>query len=165
MVYILMGVSGSGKSLIGGMLARELDLPFYDADDFHPASNVDKMSSGTPLTDEDRKPWLESLARHIREWNGEGGAVLACSALKNSYRDLLRGNRDEDVTFIYLKGSKSLIAGRMAQRDDHFMPEGLLDSQFEALEEPEHAITVSIDRSPEVIVEEILGNIEPRNRE
>lgn len=160
MVYILMGVSGSGKSLIGGMLADKLDLPYFDADDFHPASNVRKMSSGQPLNDDDRRPWLVSLAEHIRKWNEKKGAVLACSALKKTYRDMLRGENPQNVQFIFLKGPKSLIAERMAKREGHYMPEELLDSQFEALEEPESAVTISIDQSPESVLKEILENIE-----
>ena len=162
MVYILMGVSGAGKSLIGERLAERLDLPYYDADDFHPEANVRKMSAGQPLNDEDRRPWLESLSDHIRDWNRNGGAVLACSALKKSYRNALRGDAPDTVRFIYLKGPGKLIAERIAQREGHYMPEELLDSQFEALEEPEDAITVSIDRTPEAIVKTILKQIDSR---
>lgn len=165
MVYILMGVSGSGKSLIGELLADELDLPYYDADDFHPESNVRKMSSGQPLNDKDRRPWLEALAEQIRKWNNDDGAVLACSALKQSYRDILRGDAPKDVQFIFLKGSRSLIAERMSKREGHYMPEELLDSQFETLEEPEQAITVPIDNTPGQIVKEILKKLEPQNKE
>lgn len=162
MIYILMGVSGAGKTLIGKKLSDQLGLPFYDGDDFHPEANVQKMSSGQPLNDRDRRPWLMALARKVSEWNRSGGAILACSALKKSYRELLMSNNNPaQVIFIYLKGSPELIAGRLSDRSDHFMPEDLLASQFEALEEPkgENAITVSVDQTPDEIVDEILGKL------
>lgn len=158
MIYIIMGVSGAGKTLIGSRLAKKLGQPFYDADDFHPESNVKKMSAGEPLNDRDRLPWLQQMARQMPKWEQRGGAVLACSALKASYRKLL-SPPGIPVRFIYLNGSKELIAKRMAGRDGHFMPESLLDSQFEALEEPTDAIFISIDKTPEEIVGEILRQI------
>lgn len=158
MVLILMGVSGCGKTLTGQMLSNELNLPFYDADDFHPKKNVEKMKSGQPLTDEDRRPWLETLAEKIKDWEKEGGAILACSALKESYRNIL-SSTTETVQFVYLKGSQSLIARRLTNRFGHFMPESLLDSQFNALEEPDDAITVSIENSPGLIVRDILKKL------
>jgi len=154
MVWIVMGVSGSGKSTVGKMLAERLGLPFYDADDFHPPSNVEKMSSGQPLNDADRKPWLLALANHVRDWNNTNGAVLACSALKKSYRDLLK-SKSPDVHFIYLKGSRRLILQRMKNRSNHYMPPELLDSQLDTLEEPAKAIIVPIDQSPEAIANQI----------
>lgn len=154
MVWIVMGVSGSGKSTVGKLLAERLGLPFYDADDFHPTSNVKKMSSGQPLNDEDRKPWLLTLSNHIQDWNSKKGAVLACSALKQSYRDLLK-SKSPDVHFIYLKGSRDLILQRMKIRRNHYMPPELLDSQFETLEEPAKAIIAPIDRAPEAIVNQV----------
>jgi len=160
MVYILMGVSGAGKTLIGQKLTKKLGVPFYDGDDFHPEANVQKMASGKPLNDRDRQPWLENLASKINEWNREGGAILACSALKKSYRKILMSNNTPDeATFIYLTGSPELIAGRLSERLDHFMPEELLASQFEALEEPEDAIMVSVDQAPKEIVNEILEKL------
>lgn len=158
MIYIVMGVSGSGKTLIGTKLAEGLKLPFFDADDFHPEENVAKMESGEPLNDRDRLPWLQEMARNMVDWEQNGGAVLACSALKESYRKLLSPS-GIPVTFIHLKGSKQLIAERMSQRKGHFMPDSLLDSQFEALEEPQQAITVSIDKTPENIVNKILSQL------
>jgi carbohydrate kinase (thermoresistant glucokinase family) len=158
MVWIIMGVSGSGKSTIGDMLATELNLPFYDADDYHPPENVEKMSAGHPLTDEDRKPWLNILACKIEEWNSNKGAVLACSALKESYRQLLI-SKSKNVEFIYLKGNRKIISDRLKSREDHYMPPDLLDSQFDALEEPEKTLTVSIDGSPTKIVNTILNHI------
>lgn len=158
MIYIVMGVSGSGKTLIGTKLAEGLKLPFFDADDFHPEENVAKMESGEPLNDRDRLPWLQEMARNMVNWEQNGGAVLACSALKESYRKLLSPS-GIPVTFIHLKGSKQLIAERMSQRKGHYMPDSLLDSQFEALEEPQQAITVSIDKTPENIVNKILSQL------
>lgn len=158
MIYIVMGVSSSGKSLIGSKLAERLDLAFFDADEFHPPENVQKMESGKPLNDEDRLPWLQKLRRNMLQWEQTGGAVLACSALKKAYRDIL-SPPEVPVRFIYLEGSKTLIAERMKNRDDHFMPESLLDSQFEALEEPLNAITVDIDNRPDRIVENIIEQI------
>jgi carbohydrate kinase (thermoresistant glucokinase family) len=133
---IVMGVSGSGKSTIGGLLASRLHWEFEDADWFHPASNIEKMHQGIPLTDEDRWPWLDAVAAWIdatRQSNRHG--VIACSALKRRYRDVLVGDR-YDVRLVYLKGEEGLIARRIATRHEHYMPPKLLHSQFEALEEP-----------------------------
>lgn len=133
-----MGVAGSGKSLIGAMLARSLGVPFVEGDDFHPAANVERMARGIALTDEDRAGWLEALARRIREASAAGtGLVLTCSALKRSYRDVLRaGVPRGNLTFVFLRGPQALIAERLAARRGHFMPATLLDSQFAVLEEP-----------------------------
>ena len=158
MICIVMGVSSAGKTLIGQKLAARLDLPFYDADNFHPAENIKKMETGKPLNDRDRLPWLEILRRNMAQWEHNGGAVLACSALKKSYRRLL-SPPNIDVQFIYLKGEKSLIKKRIQKREDHFMPADLLDSQFEALEEPQNAITVDIDQKPAHIVAEIMQQL------
>lgn len=158
MIYIVMGVSSAGKTMIGRKLAEKLGLAFHDGDDFHPAENVEKMESGEPLNDEDRLPWLQKLRRNMLQWEQTGGAVLACSALKRSYRRILTP-ADIPVKFIYLKGSRALIADRMKNRSEHFMPESLLDSQFKALEEPANAVTVEIDQSPERIVDDIIANI------
>ena len=158
MIYIVMGVSSSGKTLIGSKLAKKLALAFFDADEFHPPENVQKMESGKPLNDEDRLPWLQKIRRNMLHWEQTGGAVLACSALKKAYRDIL-SPPDIPVKFIFLKGSKSVIAERMKSRDNHFMPESLLDSQFEALEEPINAITVDIDQRPDRVLEDILEQI------
>ena len=154
-----MGVSGSGKTHIGKLLAETLSVPFHDADDFHTPNNVHKMEQGTPLTDADRIPWLTLLANHVETWNQQGGAVLACSALKKSYRALLSHHHTADVQFVYLKGSKELILSRMQARQ-HFFPPQLLDSQFADLEEPQRAITVDIDQTPKEIVEDIVKAME-----
>ena len=156
MIIILMGVSGSGKTLIGQKLAEKLKLPFYDADHFHPEANVAKMREGIPLTDADRMPWLQSLARHVKAWEKEGGAVLACSALKEKYRGILSSHYASFVQFIYLKGTKDVIMQRMQKRSDHYFPPDLLNSQLATLEEPDYAFTVSIDETPEAIVQKIV---------
>jgi gluconokinase len=158
-MIVVMGVAGSGKSTIGSMLARRLDWEFADADSFHPAANVEKMSRGVPLTDEDRVPWLEAIAAWMDRLEKEGRqGIVACSALKRSYRRLLVGNRP-DARIVYLKGERELIAVRMAVRSGHFMPVGLLESQFRTLEEPgpdENPLVVSIDAPPQDMVDAIL---------
>jgi len=159
-ILIVMGVSGCGKSTIGALLARRLRWEFEDADWFHPPSNVDKMHNGIPLSDEDRWPWLGAIAAWIDKARGSGGhSVIACSALKRRYRDVLIGDRT-DVRLVYLKGDETLIARRLAVRHEHFMPRSLLHSQFEALEEPEsdeNPITVSIEPEPREIAARILS--------
>ncbi len=159
MIYVVMGVSGAGKTVIGRKLAKKLGVPFYDADDYHPEANVKKMASGKPLNDDDRMPWLLELARNVEKWDKSGGAVLACSALKKKYRKVLRSNPSVEIRLIYLKGDKELIAARLGTREGHFMPPGLLDSQFEALEEPENAITVEVDSGPDDVAGEILEKL------
>lgn len=170
MVIILMGVSGCGKSTIGELLSKNLNLPYYDADDFHPKSNVDKMSRGEALNDEDRTPWLELLSHKISEWDRSGGAILACSALKEKYRTQLShnlkddchftsGDRQNRVLFIYLKGTKELIQKRLSVRSGHYMPPELLNSQFKDLEEPSGAMTVNIEKKPSGILSEILSEL------
>jgi gluconokinase len=165
---IVMGVSGSGKSTVAVKLAERLGWMFEDGDRFHPASNVAKMSAGRPLTDEDRWPWLQAIADEInRVAHNSGHVVIACSALRRAYRDLLVHGRD-DVRIVFLDGTKALIADRLARRKDHFMPPGLLDSQFKTLEPPEpseHPITVSIDAPVEVIVQNIIAQLSERHHE
>jgi gluconokinase len=164
MFLIVMGVSGCGKSTIGKLLAERLDWPFYDGDDFHPAANVAKMSQGIPLDDSDRAGWLAVLADLIRaslEHNESG--VVACSALKQQYREQLCVDAAR-VKFVYLKGSYELIKARMLARPSHYMKPGMLDSQFADLEEPDDAITVSIDTSPEEVVLEVLKQVDRQNR-
>jgi gluconokinase len=159
---IVMGVSGSGKSTIADRLAQRLSWDFEDGDIFHPASNVAKMSAGQPLTDEDRWPWLQAIADEIdRICKAGEHAVIACSALKRAYRDILVHGRN-DVRIIYLKGTQELIAGRLTSRKGHFMPPGLLTSQFKTLEPPEASespVTVSIDASVETIVDDIVRQL------
>jgi len=158
MVIVLMGVSGSGKSTVGRLLAERTGASFYDADDFHPRANVEKMRGGLPLTDEDRWPWLKALRTLIVSCLERGErAVLACSALKKEYRDCLRV--DGRVKFVYLKGDYSLIEERLKKRKGHFMKKGLLESQFDVLEEPQHALYVEVDATPEEIVETIKDRL------
>jgi gluconokinase len=160
---IVMGVSGSGKSTIAARLAERLKWVYEDGDRFHPARNVAKMSAGLPLTDEDRWPWLRAIADEIdRACRAGGHVVIACSALKRAYRDVLVHGRD-DVRIVFLSGTQPLIADRLARRKDHFMPPGLLDSQFATLEPPgaeENPVTVSIDASVETIVEDVVRQLE-----
>lgn len=158
--FIVMGVSGCGKSSVGQTLASRLGWSFYDADDFHPPENVAKMANGTPLDDSDRAPWLSALhdliSSSLRE---DKPGVLACSSLKERYRQqLLDGN--ESVQIVYLKGSYDLIWSRMSARKDHYMKPHMLKSQFEALEEPSNALTMDISMSIDDIVQEILKYME-----
>ncbi len=157
-IYVVMGVSGCGKSTIGLLLAEKLGIPFFDGDDYHPEANVKKMKSGLALNDDDRKGWLEALNELAIE-HKQKGAVIACSALKESYRSLLRKQLKKELAFVYLKGSFSEIHARLQKRKGHYMPIELLKSQFETLEEPKDAITVSITHSPDRIVTEILEKI------
>lgn len=159
MIVVLMGVAGSGKTTIGRLLAGELGWKFYDADDFHPAHNVEKMERGVPLDDADRGPWLEALGRLVRESLARGeSAVLACSALKEEYRRHLHAD-DPRVRVVYLKGDYDLIKERLGERRGHFMKPELLDSQFAALEEPRRALHVDISRPPQEIVGEIRSRL------
>ncbi|MCA3351872.1 MAG: gluconokinase [Roseomonas sp.] len=157
-----MGVSGSGKSTIGALLAEALGWPFADADGFHPAANVAKMASGQPLTDEDRWPWLDAIAAHIAAARTAGQpVVVACSALRRAYRDRLRAGH-VDVVFLHLAGAPALIAGRQAARQGHFMPPSLMASQFATLEDPAEeadAVTVSVQASPAQVVEAALTQL------
>jgi gluconokinase len=159
-VVVVMGVSGCGKSTVGALLALHLRWEFEDADWFHPASNIDKMHSGTPMIDEDRRPWLNAVAAWIDKTRCSGGHdVIACSALKRRYRDVLIGDR-VDVRLVYLKGDETLIGRRIATCHEHFMPPGLLHSQFQALEEPgpdENPVIVSIEPQPREILAQILS--------
>ncbi len=162
-VLVVMGVSGSGKSTIAAMLANRLQWVYEDGDWFHPKANVEKMHKGEPLTDEDRGPWLRAIASWIDDTLQAGGhGIVACSALKRAYRDILVGQH-RDVRIVFLQGDKDLIGRRIAARDDHFMPASLLDSQFAALEEPapdEHPIVVSIAPHPRQIVDAIVKKLD-----
>ncbi len=154
---IVMGVSGSGKTTVGQALAERLQATFLDADDFHPEANVAKMSSGLPLDDNDRAPWLSILNCELRTRSQGGGrVVLACSALKARYREVIAAQLPL-LDWIFLDGSFEHIAARMRERADHYMPESLLRSQFEALERPENAVCISIELSPAEQVEAALS--------
>jgi gluconokinase len=162
MILILMGVSGSGKTTIGTLLASRLECTFADADDYHPAANRQKMHNGVPLNDDDRAPWLAALNQLMLGWqrNGKSG-ILACSALKEKYRHMLLGGLPEGaVHFIFLDGSRDLIAERLQARQHEFMSPTLLDSQFATLEPPQNAIRVSIDQPEEAVVDTILAKLQ-----
>lgn len=157
-VLYVMGVSGTGKTTVGKLLASSLSWPFFDGDDFHPKENIDKMASGKPLNDHDRKGWLESL-NDLAKQHGAKGCVIACSALKRSYRRLLAKDIEHLVKFVHLHGTLEEVSSRLEQRSGHFMPKSLLKSQFETLEPPTDAITVSISLSPEQIVAQVLKRL------
>ena len=153
-----MGVSGAGKTTVGQLLASELGWDFVDGDDYHPAENVEKMRKGIPLTDTDRAPWLEALRTLIAGWVATGkNTVLACSALKRVYRERLQ--IAPEVKVVYLKGTTQILRQRLRSRRGHFMTERMLDSQLAALEAPERAIVVDVDRSPAEIVAEIRARL------
>ena len=158
MVLLLMGVAGSGKTLIGSHLAKALNWQFADADEFHPATNIQKMSQGVPLTDADRDPWLRGMREAIDNWIKSGqSAVLACSALKQRYRDRLAAG--PEVKIVYLKGDADVIYRRLSQRQGHYMKAEMLFSQFADLEEPADAIVLNVAGSPDQIVSEIRRRI------
>ncbi len=164
MIVVLMGVSGSGKTTIGTLLAQRTGTIFADADDYHPQANKDKMRAGIPLNDEDRQPWLEILNGLLRGWyqSGEGG-VLACSALKEKYRQTLEsGIPANDITFVWLDPSKDLLTERLAARHHEYMNPNLLDSQFATLEAPKDALRVENDSTPEQAVDQILEHVSLR---
>lgn len=156
MIYILMGVAGSGKTTIGKLLSKQLDYPFYDGDDFHPRANILKMSRNLALDDRDRLPWLLRLKELI---DNNPNIIVACSALKKSYRTILQGD-NKQVIWIYLKGEYSEISRRIENRQGHFMKREMLRSQFNTLEEPSNAITISISQDTTAIVKQILERIE-----
>lgn len=159
MIVIVMGVAGSGKTTIGHRLAAALGWPFHEGDDLHPPDNLQKMAAGIPLTDEDRLPWLAELRHRIeRSLAAEEDAVIASSALKESYREILAGGL-EGVRFVHLTGSPELIRQRLEQRQGHFMKSGMLASQLAALEPPADAVTVDVAGDPEEIVAEIRGRL------
>jgi len=161
MIVVLMGVSGSGKTTIGSLLAERMGAVFADADDYHPAANKAKMAAGHPLNDTDRQPWLETLNQLMRGWNEAGkSGVLACSALKESYRTTLASGMAEGVVrFVLLDGAKELIEERLARRRHEYMNPKLLESQFATLEPPADALTVVNDKSPEAVVDEIVETL------
>ncbi len=162
MILVVMGVSGSGKTTVARGLAERLGWRFQEGDALHPPSNVAKMSAGTPLTDDDRWPWLAAIAAVIDGWRAQGvSGIATCSALKRAYRAVLVGDR-ADVRLVYLAGDKALISRRMAARKGHFMPAALLDSQFAALEPPgadERPIVVDIGPEPQAIVDALVARL------
>ena len=159
MIVVLMGVAGCGKTTVGEMLASELGWRYFDADDYHPTANVEKMRAGIPLCDADRWPWLDSLNALLRGRNSEGeSAVLGCSALKQAYRErLARGL--PDLHWVHLTGSFGLILSRLQARKGHYMPASLLQSQFDALEAPTEALRVDISDPPQMLVSRIVAHL------
>jgi gluconokinase len=163
MIVVLMGVTGSGKTTIGTLLAQRTGTIFADADDYHPQANKDKMRAGVPLNDEDRQPWLEILNGLLRAWyqSGEGG-VLACSALKEKYRQTLASGLPANaISFVWLDGDKQLLSERLAARHHEYMNPKLLESQFATLEPPKDALKIENDRAPAEVVDEILQHVSP----
>ncbi len=162
-VLVIMGVSGCGKSTVAALLAGRLGWPFEEGDALHPQANVAKMAAGHPLTDDDRRPWLELVAGWIEDQLDQGrSGIVTCSALKRSYRDLLN-RRGSDVVFVYLAGDRQTIAGRLAVRHGHFMPLSLLDSQFADLEEPapdEPFLRVDVGAAPQVLADDIINQLD-----
>lgn len=157
MIIVLMGVAGSGKTTVGRSLARALGCPFYDSDDFHSVEAKEKMAKGIGLTDADRQPWLAELVRRMKVWDTESPqTVLACSALKQSYRDQLA--QGASLEWVYLKGSPDLIYQRLEERQGHYASTALLESQFEALEEPRKALVLDISESSENLVFSLLAH-------
>ncbi|MDF5721673.1 MAG: gluconokinase [Rhizonema sp. PD37] len=159
MIILVMGVSGSGKTSVGELLAKSLHWEFSDGDSFHSSANVDKMRHGIPLTDADRMPWLKDIQAAIKQWLLENkNCVLVCSALKESYRQILLVDH-EQMKLVYLKGSFELIKQRLEERSHHYMPLELLQSQFDTLEEPTDAIKVDISEPPEILVQKIMASL------
>lgn len=160
---VVMGVAGSGKTTAGSLIAERLEAAFIEGDQLHPAANVAKMAAGTPLTDDDRRPWLEAIAAEIARRTADGESVVAaCSALKRAYRDLLREKSGADLTFVFLSGSKALIGGRIGHRTGHFFPPTLLDSQFATLEPPqpdERHIVADLTLPLPEMIEAILADL------
>lgn len=155
-IIFIMGVSGSGKTTIGQLLAKEIAAPFFDADDFHPIENVEKMKAGNPLNDQDRGPWLTNLNKLAKIQLTQKGAVITCSALKAKYRARLAEGLPNVITWIFLNGKFETILARMNQREGHYMPASLLQSQFDALEVPNNAFEVDIEQKPSEIITQIL---------
>ena len=159
MIVVVCGVAGAGKTTTGELLAEALRLPFFDADDFHPASNVAKMRSGAPLDDEDRLPWLEALAGRLAVWEQTGGAVLACSALKEPYRKVLGSQCSEQIQWVVLNAPPNLLVDRLASRKGHYFDPELLHSQIDAFELPDYGLHIDVASSPEEVVKNILTRL------
>jgi carbohydrate kinase (thermoresistant glucokinase family) len=156
MVIVIMGVSGCGKTTVGRRVAKMIHTRFLDSDDLHSEANISKMKNGFPLTDDDREPWLKRVAEKMVQLEGQGGGVVACSALKERYRRMLINHSSLPILLVYLKGTRDTLHRRIAQRENHFMPPDLLNSQLKTLEEPRDALTLSIEVSPEIICKRIV---------
>lgn len=159
-VIYIMGVSGSGKTTIGDMLSDQTGIPFFDGDAYHPPANISKMERGIPLNDDDRKGWLDNLNKLAREQvEKQETAIIGTSALKETYRERLIHGFEDSVKWVYLQGDFDTILSRVTDREAHFMPASLLESQFETLEEPDYGLHISIDRTPEEIVTRIMKEL------
>lgn len=158
-IILVMGVSGSGKTTVGRLLAARLGRPFYDADDFHSAANIAKMASGHPLTDADRRDWLATLAAGLGTWERAQGAVLACSALKETYRQTLQAGAQGPISWVFLDGTPALLLARIGGRKGHYMGANMLDSQLAALEKPTYGLRLSIEATPEELVNQIIEQL------
>ncbi|KJD37196.1 gluconate kinase [Tamlana sedimentorum] len=158
-VFYVMGVSGSGKSTVGKLIAESLEIPFFDGDDFHPKENIVKMSNGMPLNDEDRQGWLLNLNDLAINQLKQNSCVIVCSALKEKYRELLSATIETHVKWIHLVGSYHQILNRMNKRENHFMSSNMLQSQFDTLEAPQYAINVDINLKPNEIIKHIIKHI------
>ena len=158
-LIIVMGVSGSGKTTVGQLLAARLGLPFYDGDDFHPAANVAKMAAGHPLTDEDRAGWLATLATDLGQWGAAGGAVLACSALKEAYRQTLQAGSGIPLNWVFLDTDPAVLRARLAARQGHYMKADMLDSQLATLEKPTYGLRLTDDAPPGTLVDQVVEQL------
>lgn len=158
-ILIVSGVSGSGKTTIGEMLSKRVNIPYYDADDYHPKRNLEKMKAGHPLDDDDRQAWLEAMAAEMSDWEEGRGAVLGCSALKEKYRKKLDAGASSDLVWIMLEGSYELIENRMKDRKDHFFDASLLQSQFDIYERPDYGYIIDITPTPKKIVDNIVEEL------
>ncbi|TFZ64686.1 gluconokinase [Hymenobacter sp. UV11] len=154
-----MGVSGSGKTTIGELLSKQTGIPFFDGDDFHPQANVDKMAHGTPLTDADRAGWLADLAQHIGQWEQDKGTILACSALKETYRTTLQAGAQQPLHWVFLTGDRDLLLHRMESRQGSYMKANMLDSQLATLEMPTYGLHLNVADSPQQLVGEIIAQL------
>ncbi|RYY11834.1 MAG: gluconokinase [Cytophagaceae bacterium] len=161
LIIVLMGVSGSGKTTVGELLSAKTGLPFYDGDDFHPAANVEKMAHNIPLTDEDRAGWLADLATHVGQWEQSTGAILACSALKESYRQTLQAGAQAPIHWVFLTGSPELLLQRMQGRQGHYMHPAMLASQLDTLEVPGYGLHLDVAHTPPELVAQIRQWLEP----
>lgn len=161
LLIVLMGVSGSGKTTVGELLSTQTGLPFYDGDDFHPAANVAKMAAGQPLTDEDRAGWLADLAAHLGQWEQSTGAILACSALKESYRQTLQAGTQAPIHWVFLTGDPALLRARMTHRTGSYMKANMLDSQLETLQVPAYGLHLDVAHTPPELVAQITKWLEP----
>lgn len=162
-IIIVCGVSGSGKTTIGQYLSNRVNIPFHDADAFHPEANIEKMKAGHPLDDEDRQPWLEAMANAMAGWEKDKGAVLACSALKEKYRKTLQKGASEKIIWIMLEGDFELIKERMTKRKNHFFDPKMLESQYKAYERPDYGYFFDVKHSPQEIIDAVVEDLKDNN--